>query len=142
MGIFNKLFGGASMTISLDSDRVHPGGQISGSLEIASERKNLDIETIRITLRSTLVHPPEDAGEDAEAKAAMPRLDTVTLLEETIAENIPLPVSSRVTREFSLTIPADAPPSGDGRSYKILVATKIPRAAGPRANVTITVIAD
>ena len=140
MGIFNKLFGGARIEVTLPSNEFRPGDEIAGSVTIGSERKALQVTEIWVRLYSIFVHPVKEPEDGSEA-SPIPAIDTDRLVERSMSADIELAPGSEVSREFSLTVPADAKPSGAGQSYKLQVTATIPRAAAPKADFKIEILA-
>lgn len=133
MGLLNKLFGGGtSLQLNLDATQVPLGGILSGAVVLHGGKKPLTLTALNLRLAYILVKTKEGSS--------LPEIDTKIVLEQVLAAGRELPANAEERFEFRVELPSGLAISGDGVSYKVMVAADIPKVADPTADATLTVV--
>ncbi|AGC49039.1 hypothetical protein MYSTI_07767 [Myxococcus stipitatus DSM 14675] len=124
MGLFNSMFGGGTgLDISLDSDTVEAGTELTGALTIRGGKKAARVTKVVAKVLGSRV----GGAGDFEHRV---------LFDDAIALDLELPAGESIEVPLSLSLPDDADPTHD---YQLTATADIPGVADPSAKVSFTV---
>ncbi|WP_342377250.1 sporulation protein [Myxococcus stipitatus] len=124
MGLFNSMFGGGTgLEISLDSDTVEAGTELTGTLTLRGGKKAARVTKVVAKVLGSRV----GGAGDFEHRV---------LFDDTLALDLELPAGESIEVPLSISLPDDADPTHD---YQLTATADIPGVADPSAKVSFTV---
>ncbi len=131
MGLLNKLFGGGTkLELKLDATQIPEGGMLSGTVLLHGGKKPLTLTALKVRL--VYVHVQSVEGQ------AMPKIELMTLIDNTVAANEALAPAALNKYSFSINVPKGTDPKG---AYKVMATADIPGVADPSADADLKVVA-
>jgi len=130
MGLLSKLFGGGTqLELTLDLDKVPPGGTVAGTITLTGGKKPLTLTALKVEVVAVLV--------ESKVSDDFPKIDIKVLSSQIIAQDRALAPGSRNKFELRCKLPEDANPAA---SYKVQATADIPGVKDPSAEAALKVV--
>lgn len=130
MGLLNKLFGGGTqLELTLDLDKIPPGGTVAGTITLSGGKKPLKLTALKVEVVAVLVESKVDDD--------FPKIDVKVLASMILAQDRDLAPGSRNKFELRCKLPDDANPAA---TYKVVATADIPGVKDPSAEAALKVV--
>lgn len=136
MGVWNVveswLGGRPKLTVELEADRVAIGGLVAGQITVASGRRGVELDGVRVCLLRTAVR----------SRDGSPTGDIVqkTVVDAMVGSGLRLQARTGEAVDFAIRVPPDAEPSNEQTSYRIRVQVRDADGKGPKLQRAIRIV--